>query len=266
MLVKDAIALMEELAPKSLAEKWDNVGLLVGDRNAEVTKILFALDAVDEVIDEAADIGAQLIITHHPLIFKGAGSVSTDTALGRRIIKLIKNNISLYSAHTNFDIAEGGTNSVLAQLLGLTDTEGLVPSGDAFLGKVGSLPHPMTLRILAELIMQKTGAPALNITGDADKTVNRVGLCTGSGADRDFMLAAKQKGCDAYITGDVKYHEAQFAADIDLALIDATHYYTESIAIPYLCKYISEKCTADCAVTKVKGESFKTVTQETLKL
>ncbi|MBQ6555676.1 MAG: Nif3-like dinuclear metal center hexameric protein [Firmicutes bacterium] len=261
MSVKEIIALMEQLAPADLAESWDNVGLLVGDKNAEVKKILFALDATDEVIAEAIEIGADMIITHHPLIFKGVNAVNTDTALGRRIIKLIKNNISVYSAHTNFDIAEGGTNSTLAQLIVLENSEGLIPAGESFLGKVGDLPHPMSLKDLSSLIMDKLNAPALNITGAEDKIIKRVGLCTGSGADRSFMLAAKSKGCDVYITGDVKYHDAQFAADLDIALIDATHYYTEAAAIPRLCDYISQKCAAECVVTRINGESFKTITR-----
>lgn len=261
MFVKDIIALTEKIAPPALAEGWDNVGLLAGDRNAEVKKILFALDATDAVIDEAIAINADMIITHHPLIFKGVNAVNTDTALGRRIIRLIKNNISVYSAHTNFDIAEGGTNSVLANLIGLENTEGLIPSGESFLGKVGDLPQPMTLSALSKLLMTKLNAPALNVSGSADKEIKRVGLCTGSGAGRNLMLAAKNKGCDAYITGDVKYHDAQFAADLDIALIDATHYYTEAIAIPYLCSRIAAECTAECVVTRTNGESFTTITR-----
>lgn len=261
MLVRDIVKIMEETAPPELAEKWDNVGLLVGDEDSEVKKILFALDAIDPVVDEAIEIGADMIITHHPIIFKSINAVNNTTSLGRRIIKLIKNNISVYSAHTNFDIADGGTNSILADLIGLRDTDGLIPCGDAFLGRTGIPKEKMTLKDLADKLMDVLGAPSLNITGELSHTVCRVGLCTGSGADRDFMLAAKQKDCDVYITGDVSYHNAQFAQEIGLCLIDAAHYYTEAAAMPYLCGYVSEKCTVECVVTKIKGESFKLITR-----
>ncbi len=261
MLVKDIVGIMEEIAPPVLAEKWDNVGLLVGCENASVKKILFALDAVDSVVDEAVASGADMIITHHPIIFKGLNTVTDKTSVGRRIIKLIKNGIAVYSAHTNFDIADGGTNSILAELTGLEDTEGLAATDNAFIGKVGTLKEKTTLKELARKVMEILNAPGVNITGAPECFVQKVGLCTGSGADRDFMLNAKSKGCDVYITGDVGYHDAQFAEEIGLCLIDASHFYTEAVAMPYLCGYVGKKCDAECIVTKIKGESFKLMTK-----
>ena len=259
MFVKDVVNAIEKLAPPELAEHWDNVGLLIGDENRECKKILFALDAIDAVIDEAIEEKADMIITHHPIIFKGVSSVNTKTALGRRIIKLIKNDIAVYCAHTSLDIAQGGTNDILAETLNLSDISGLVPAENGFLGRTGSLKAQMSLGEFTQSVINMLGMPSANVTGDPDSIVKKVGLCTGSGADRDFMLAAKKSGCDVYITGDVKYHEAQFAEDIGLCLIDATHFYTESIAMPYVCEFIKSETGLECMVTKVKGESFKTV-------
>ena len=262
MLVKDIVDIIEQLAPPQLAEKWDNVGLLVGDENAKCKKILFALDAIDSVIDEAAETGVDMIVTHHPLIFKGVSSVNTSSALGRRIIKLIKNDIAVYCAHTSLDIAEGGTNDILAQTLELKEVSGLIPMENGALGRIGVLEKELPLNEFSQFVMKKLDMPAINVTGEPAKKVKKVGLCTGSGADRDFMLAAKKEGCDVYITGDVKYHDAQFAEDIDLCLIDATHFYTESIAMPYVCEYVKSRSGVECQITKIKGESFKTFVNE----
>ena len=260
MFVKDAVEAIVKRAPPELAEKWDNVGLLVGDRDNECKKILFALDAIDEVIDEAIEQRADMIITHHPIIFKGINGVNTNTALGRRIIKLIKNDIAVYCAHTSLDIAQGGTNDILAQTLGLKNIEGLIPEENGYLGRIGMLENEMKLGEFTNFVIQALKMPAANVTGNADRIIKKAGLCTGSGADRDFMLAAKMAGCDVYITGDVKYHDAQFAEDIDLCLIDATHYYTESIAMPYVCSFVAKQTGIECVVTNIKGESFKTIT------
>ena len=263
MLVKDVVNIIEQLAPPSLAEGWDNVGLLVGDGDAVCKKILFALDATDEVIAEAAAAGADMIVTHHPIIFKGVNALNTSTALGRRLLKLVKNDIAVYCAHTSLDIAQGGTNDILAQLIGLKDVQGLMQTENGMLGRVGDLEEKTTLKALTNKLIKALGMPAANVTGSPETEVIRVGLCTGSGADRDFMLAAKNALCDVYITGDVKYHEAQFAQDIGLCLIDATHYYTESIAMPRVCAYVREHSGLECVVTDTNGESFKTVTADT---
>ena len=259
MLVKDIVDIAEQLAPPYLAEHWDNVGLLVGDENRECKKILFALDAIDAVVDEAIDIGADMIITHHPIIFKGVSGINTSTALGRRLIKLIKNDIAVYCAHTSLDIAEGGTNDVLAKTIGLENIEGLIPEENGFLGRIGTLKEEMSLKELADLLIKKLDMTSANVTGELSSKVKKVGLCTGSGADRDFMLAAKKAGCDVYITGDVKYHDAQFAYDIGINLIDASHYHTEKIAMPFFCEFVKEKSGLDCVVSKINGESFGTI-------
>lgn len=242
VIIKDIIEHIERLAPKSLAEGWDNVGLMVGDENTNVSKILVALDCRDEVLDEAIEKGANLIITHHPFIFKGIKNMNYKTPIARKIAKAVKNNISIYSAHTNLDIAEGGTNTVLAKLLELKTTEGLMPVTEGnFLGKTGYIKNEMTFKEFALFVKKKLGADSLNINGDLNRKVKKVGLCTGKGCDMDFLIAAAEKGCDVYISGDIGYHDAQNAEDLGLCLIDGTHYLTEVIVVPEICRYIKEK-------------------------
>ncbi|MBQ9518449.1 MAG: Nif3-like dinuclear metal center hexameric protein [Firmicutes bacterium] len=259
MLVKDVVNAVEKLAPPELAEHWDNVGLLIGDEKKPCKRVLFALDAIDAVIDEAIEEKADMIVTHHPIIFKGVSSVNTKTALGRRIIKLVKNDIAVYCAHTSLDIAAGGTNDILADTLKLKNKEGLIPLENGFMGRTGSLDTPVSLREFTQNVIETLGMPSVNVTGDENTVIKKIGLCTGSGADRDFMLAAKKAGCDVYITGDVKYHDAQFADDIGICLIDATHFYTETIAMPIVCDLVKNETGLDCFVTKIKGESFKNI-------
>ncbi len=240
--IKDITEYIEILAPKYLAESWDNVGLMIGDENAEVNKVLVALDCRDEVIDEAIETGAELIVTHHPLIFKGIKNLDCKTPLSRKIVKAVKNNIAVYSAHTNLDIAEGGTNTVLANLLELEATEGLVPAGDnEYLGRTGYLKRKTTFGEFALFVKKKLKAESLTINGPLDKIVEKVGLCTGKACDIDFLTAAAEKGCDVYISGDIGYHDAQNAEDMGLCIIDGTHYLTEAITVPELCRYIGEK-------------------------
>lgn len=256
--VKDIIEHVEGLAPKSLAEAWDNVGLMVGDENADVSKILVALDCRDEIIDEAIEKGANLIITHHPFIFKGIKNLNCKMPLARKIVKAVKNDIAVYSAHTNLDIAEGGTNTTLADLLELENTEGLLSvDKDVFLGRTGYIKNEMTFKEFAVYVKKKLGADSLNINGDLNRKIKKVGLCTGKGCDMDLLAAAAEKGCDVYISGDIGYHDAQNAEDMGLCLIDGTHYLTEVIIVKKLCIYIKEKFKdIDVIGSEINGQTL----------
>ena len=229
---------MERLAPRGLAEAWDNVGLLVGEHEAYVEHVLLSLDIVDEVVEEAIELGAGLIITHHPPIFKPMDCITSQTALGRRIIRLIRNEVAVFTSHTNLDIAEGGTNSRLAEVLGLINVENLLDNG---MGRVGMLNTPTTLLELAETIKESLGANYVSYAGVPETIIRRVGLCTGAAAGGEFFHAAAKKACDVYITGDVRYHSAQAAQDLGLTIIDATHYYSEVIVLNPLKTYLQEK-------------------------
>lgn len=256
----DIISCIEKYAPASLAEEWDNVGLMVGDCDSEISKVLVALDINDEVIDEAINIGAEMIITHHPLIFKAIKSVSSYTPLGKRIIKLIKNNIAVYSAHTNLDISNGGTNSTLAEMLGLINISNLLNTDiDTGLGKIGLLPEEMTFFEFAEKVRDILGAKHITISGDINTPIKKVGICTGSGADMEYMQAAKESNCDVYITGDVGYHDAQIANDLGICIVDGTHYLTEVPVVSVLCKYLSDKVDIECVPSVINGQTLNII-------
>ncbi len=252
---RDIVSIMEEYANPALKEDWDNVGLLVGEYSASVNKVLIALDAVEQVVDEAIQIGANMIITHHPIIFKPVKNINDESHLGKKLLKLIKNNICVYCSHTNLDIALGGTNDTLFDRLDLINKETLKKSiNDSFeygLGRVGELQKEMTLENFAGFIKEKICANFVNYIGDSTKPIKKVGICTGSSASIDFFMEAKNKGCDVYITGDITYHIAQIALEMDLCLIDATHYYSEDIVTKILENHLKEQLNKKGFLTQV---------------
>jgi len=367
--VNDICMAMERIAPSKLAEDWDNTGLAVGDIHGEVKKILIALDVIEPVIEEAKLLGADMILTHHPmLLFQKFDNITTGTPLGRRIFDLVQNNIAALSAHTNLDTVEGGTNDILAGYMDLQDieileeshiqklkkivvyvpadyveavrtalceagaghiggyagctfeTEGIgtflpldgtkphigevgrsekvaeirletiVPemllSGviaamryahpyeevayDIYaveqkgkadgIGRVGNLPKEMTLRELALLLRDRLGLDHIRLVGNAEEKVRRVGLCTGSGAG--FMAAARERGTDVYLTGDMKYHEAQKAVEMGLCVIDVTHYASEVLVVPVLKQKLEEIAREngwddlEIICSKIDGQTF----------
>ena len=370
--VKDIVAFMEGVAPGKLAESWDNTGLAIGDPDHQVKKVLVALDVIDSVIDEAIDIGADLILTHHPmLLFKKINSITKNDLLGKRIYKLIENEVATLSAHTNLDIAKGGINDVLADIIGLTNVEILeetwaedlkkivtyVPEShlevvrnamcaagaghignyshctfqttgegtflplagtspyigkegilektsevrletiapvekaqkivDAMkkahpyeevaydiyaveqkgtkegIGRIGDLPQPIIFSDFALLLKEKLGLDEIiRLVGDPNQKIKRVGLCTGSGVE--FMAAAKKQGADAYLTGDLKFHEAQRALEMGLCVGDITHYASEVIIVPVLQEALSREAKEkgwdlEVVCSKINGQTFWTI-------
>lgn len=238
----DIIKIIEEIAPKNICCSWDNVGIMVGDKNADVNKVLIALDCSHSVIKEAIECGADMIITHHPFIFKVIKNLNFDTPLSVKIAEVIKNDILVYSAHTNLDIVDYGTNYTLAQLLELNNVKGLVPMGeDNYMGRFGELKNPVKFRDFIPFVKSKLGTESVVVNGNMDTNITKVALCTGAGADYEFMSKAKEEGCQAYITGDVGYHNAQIAEDLGLCLIDGTHYLTEVIVVDTLRKMLANK-------------------------
>ncbi len=348
VLLKEIIKQMEIFAPSHLAEEWDNVGLTIGDKNKQIKKILVALDVIPEVIEEAIQIGADLIVTHHPMIlFQKIKNIQADTALGKKIYALIQNNISAYCAHTNLDIAFGGTNDTLAKIAGMenikilqqTSQEELkkivvyVPQGyeenvrqamcdvgagfigkyshcsfaaegigtflplegtKPFLGKqdvlekakevrletivsqslcntvleamkkahpyeepaydvytveqkgkcygigrIGTLKESMTFKEYSTFLKKQLCLDSIRIVGEKNKKIQTVALCTGSGVE--FMEQAKKMGADVYLTGDIKFHEAQRAIEMGLCVADVTHYAGEVIIVPILQQFLEQK-------------------------
>lgn len=358
------IKIMNEIAPESLAESWDNVGLLVGNADSEVDRVLVALEATEAVVDEAISSNIDLIICHHPLLFKPLKRITDADPIGKLVRKLIKNDISLYAAHTNLDIAKGGTNDYVAEILELDLVQGLektgssnymkvavyvpldnlesvrsamasagagqigaysdcsfvtegdgmfkplegarphigsvneletvregklevivdkknlgrvidsmikahpyeVPAYDVWaleneiesyhLGRTGLISGKYTLKEYAEFVKEKLQVGQLRYVGDSDKRVRKAAICTGAGAD--VMKAAVKKGCDVLITGDLKYHEAQTALQMNLTVIDAGHFETEQIFVQRLADKLKRSFEAkeyDVAVVESSSES-----------
>ena len=225
IIVKDIMNCIEKIAPTSLAESYDNVGLLVGDSQKKVKKIIVGLEVTHSLIDEAIEKNCDLIIVHHPLIFSPLNRVIQDHPISSKVIRLIRENISLYVAHTNLDKAKGGMNDYLCEILGLEPSIDTV-SEDVDLIRICDVKK----QSLSQLITQiKTRLCIKNVkcVGDIRTSIERVGVCSGSGMS--LFDDAIEKEIDAYITGDLKYHDAIKALDFGIPVIDAGHYGTEII-------------------------------------
>lgn len=218
--VKDVLSFLETLAPPSSKMDWDNIGLLCGSENQEVHKILIALDPFASVCKEAFDVGADLIVTHHPLIFGGLQSVTDQTDSGRSILFLASHGISAINAHTNLDCAIGGVNDVLAETLGLTDIQIIEPG----LLRQGVVPQQSLEHFLSHT-REKLDCPGLRYV-NSGKTVYRVAV--GGGSCASELDAVAEAGCDTFVTADVKYNQFWEALDKGINLIDAGHFYTEN--------------------------------------
>jgi dinuclear metal center YbgI/SA1388 family protein len=227
LLVKDIITFLEEKFPPSLAYDWDNVGLQIGDLDRKIKRIMVALDATTSVINEAINKEVDFIITHHPFIFSSLKSIDLGTPQGKNIQKLIKNDIAIYTMHTNYDVAPGGMNDVLAEQIGLQSVKPFAMIDEVYgLGRIGELENPMNIECLSDMIRLEK---LKNEVGDI-KTVETVGsgvikkvaIIGGSGGK--YIHEAKALGADVFITGDVTYHTAIDAMDIGLNMLDIGHY------------------------------------------
>lgn len=227
LTVQQVYDFINERAPFETQVAYDNSGLLVGHPNNEVTGIHFALDVTNNVIDEAIAHGANLIVTHHPMMFSPIKRLVETDYQARLLCRLIRAGISLISAHTNLDQAAGGVNDVLAQCIGLTDIQ-----GEGFV-RVGTLPSPMTAGELAASISAALG-DVVRVMGDASAQVEKVGMCSGAGADE--WPAAAAMGAQAFLTGEAKHHIALEAADRGVVLLEAGHHATEEPGIFALAK------------------------------
>lgn len=256
MLVSDVAKHLEKMANKSWAESYDNVGLIIGD-NQVINGVLLALDVNMEVVNEAIEKGINLIVTHHPFIFKGINKINSDTEQGRVIMQLIRNNISVYTAHTNLDSALGGTNDVLFDKLGLINKKIIIENIDGCgLGRIGDIDSTNLSGVLNKL--KQIGFSNITYCEDKhglDKVVNTIGLCTGS-CMADMILKVKDE-CDVYITGDVTYHVGQLAKSNDIAIVDITHYESEVIVLDSLKEYIQSEFEIDVLISEVNGQTLK---------
>lgn len=242
--VKEICAYCDTLAPFSLKMDFDNVGLLCGFPETPVRRVLTALDITDAVIEEALAWGAELIVSHHPLIFHPLRAVTADDPVGRKLIRLLQNGVSAICLHTNLDAAWGGVNDALMEALGVSVTGVLAPEGTGpdgrpwGIGRVGELPEAMPLeRFLARVRGRLTCSGLRYVPGGAP--VRRVACCGGAGGGE--LEAALAAGCDTYVTADLKYDRFLLAKEAGLNLIDADHFCTENVVVPRLKALLAQR-------------------------
>ncbi len=239
--VGDVLQLIESLAPRYMKMDWDNVGLLCGSSKQPVTKILVALDPFEHVCKEASDIGAQLIVTHHPLIFRPLHALTDDTATSRGILHLCSHGISAINAHTNLDCAPGGVNDVLACTLGLKNVQVIHPEGVDEAGRPWGLLRcgevsQQSLEDFLSVVKENLHCEGLRYA-DGGVSVHKVAV--GGGSCAGEMQDALDAGCDTFVTADIKYNQFWDAKEMGLNLIDAGHFPTENPVCAYLAEQLS---------------------------
>ena len=232
--VMDVYRFLDEKAPFSTQLSFDNAGFLVGRGDRQVSAILVALDITETVAEEAVQIGAELIVSHHPVIFSPARHVTDQDPSGRRLLALLEHNVAAICAHTNLDIAAGGVNDALAWALGL---EQVGPFSEDGIGRTGVISGAPSAEAFAAQVKKLLGANGVRFV-DGGRPVRKVAV--GGGACGDMGPLASACGCDTFVTSDVKYHEFQEAEALGLNLIDAGHYPTENVVCPVLAGWLQE--------------------------
>ena len=250
---------LESWAPTHWAEDWDNVGLLLGDTSKVVRKVLVALDATDAVVRETVAGGYDFLLTHHPLIHDPLRKITSATPQGRKILALLQAGINLYTGHTNVDKAAGGVNDCLLDKIndcgtnggvGIFDNTTRVSLIDGFcdapgLGLVAALRTSMTLEGFIVHIKRALQLPDIRYSGDPSVMIHKVGLCGGDASHPRYWNAALAQGCEVFITGDMRYHNAQDAVEAGINIIDITHYAGESFIIEAITTRLRDAAARD---------------------
>lgn len=257
MLCSEIMEILNKLAPVSMACEWDNPGLLAGRGQKQVKKLLVALDATDQTVEEAVSMGADMLLTHHPLIFRPIKNVSDENFIGRRLIKLIQGDIAYYAMHTNFDAAPGCMADLAADRLGLKEQKilevmGTIAEAEYGIGRYGVLEQALTLKELAEKVKAAYHIPFVTVFGNergGDK-FSRVAICPGSGGS--MIKRAVDCGAQVYVTGDISHHEGIDAVALGMAVMDAGHYGIEHIFMDFMVDFLREHLDGSVAIKKVK--------------
>ncbi len=264
MNVKEIIDIINEKCPAEWAESWDNVGLLVGNEKSTVRKVLLAVDPVTSVVNEALQNKAELIITHHPLMFSKINKITPNTYDGKIVLKLTENKINLCAMHTNVDFYTKGLNYIVAKALNLADKKVLVEhekDKNVGIGIIGALPFAMAISLesLAEYVKKALKTDFVRIAGKPKTDIHKVAVVTGSGMD--YVDDAIAQGADVLITGDVKYHDAINAVERGLCIIDAGHFETEKSVISFFENILADKLKKqNVEIIKSKQQCvFKTI-------
>ncbi|HJD35190.1 MAG TPA: Nif3-like dinuclear metal center hexameric protein [Candidatus Mediterraneibacter tabaqchaliae] len=260
MLCKEIVQVIEAAYPREAALDFDNVGLLAGRTEKEVERVYIALDATDAVIDRAIEAGADMLITHHPLIFSPLKKVTDEDFVSRRVVKLIQNDISYYAMHTNYDVL--GMAELAEKILGIRDSEVLditmeKDGKQEGIGRIGELEKPMTLEECCVYVKHKLNLGSLKVFGDMQAEVSRLAISPGSG--KTAIAAAIAKGADVLVTGDIGHHDGLDAVEQGLAVIDAGHYGTEYIFINDMRRFLEDKLPVLDVITTPVIHPFQVV-------
>lgn len=255
MKCREIIGRLNELAPERMACGWDNPGLLAGRFDKEVKKIYLALDATDRVIREAAVLGADMLITHHPLIFKPIKRINDEDFIGRRLLWLIRSDIAYYAMHTNFDCAPGCMADMAADKLGLQKRAVLEEAGEENgivygIGRIGEWENGMTLKEAAEMVKKCFGLPSVTVYGELGSGSKLVRCAVSPGSGGSMIAASLAKGAQVLITGDIGHHEGIDSVAQGLAVIDAGHYGLEYGFVDFMGNFLAERLEGEAEIIK----------------
>ena len=239
MKAKEIISVIEEFAPRNIQEEWDNSGLMIGDTERDVKSLLLGLDCTPDLILEAEEVGADMIITHHPLIFKGIKKIGTETVLERMISSAIKKDIIVYSVHTNIDKVPLGVSALMAERIELENRRILVPEQDdtSGLGVVGDLKDPLDFNSFLKMVKDRFSLKLVKSSKPLTNKISRVALCGGSGAS--LISAARASGAQIFISGDISYHN--YFCEDEFMIMDIGHYESEIDVLELLMSVILKK-------------------------
>lgn len=253
----DIINTIDKWAKTKLIDTWDNTGFQIGNSENQVENILIALDLDKKVLEIAIEGNYDMIITHHPLIFSPLKTITSENPKEKLILDIIKHDILVYNAHSNLDLAIGGVNDVFADLLELKNTSPLhlidENMNEYGYGRVGDIEE-ISILDLVEKIKDKLKVENLMIYGHVDRKVKKLALCGGSGSD--FILDAHRLGGQVYVTGDVKYHEAQLAYELGMTIIDPGHFHSEKIILPEIKKYLNRELGDELKIKVIMESSM----------
>lgn len=254
--VSEVIEFLNEFAPPRLAEDWDNVGLLVGRRKKEIYRLLTCLTLTADVAAEAVQQDVQLIVSHHPVMFRGVKKISDSTSEGQMLLTLIENGIAVYSPHTAFDSASLGVNRSLAESFGLVDIVPIRPETEnpnVGSGRLGLLPSPVALKIFLATARSAVDAMYLEYSGESDAVVSKIAVACGAAGE--YLDDAIALGCDTFVTGEARFHSALQARTAGLSLILLGHYCSERPAIERLAVVLGKEFSNTvCFASQVEAD------------
>ena len=257
MTVTQLYQVLEAAAPRTLAADWDNDGLAAcADPDKKVTRVLVALDATEDVVDRAVAEKFDVLLTHHPLLFRGVKELTPARCVPRKLLKLISGGVAAMSFHTRLDAAEGGVNDVLADLLGLCDVRPFAPEGEPPCGRIGKLPKPVDITAFSHTVCDILHAPAVNVIGKGE--IATVAVLGGEGGD--FTDAARAAGADLFLAGRIGYHRMLDAAEEGLCVMEAGHFYTERPVLSYLASLV-KKADPSLTVEICDQPTIQTITK-----